>query len=83
MMKFWLIVYLINPNLPPDENYLGKYGAAYPSKTACEQALRNKHYMQEFVIKGIHAVEDPNLKPDCYSDNHVRGIKPDPGKRLD
>lgn len=82
-MKFWLIIFLVNPNLPSDENYVGKIEIQYPSKAACESALRTRAYRHEFSFRGAKAVEDPSFKPDCYSDNHVKGIMPDPGKRYD
>lgn len=82
-MKFWLIIFLVNPNLTPNENYVGKIAIQYPSKVACETALRNKSYSHEFMIKGVKAVEDPTFKPDCYSNDHYTGVKLDPGKRID
>lgn len=82
-MKFWLIIFLVNPNLPSDENYVGKIEIQYPSKAACETALRTRAYNHEFVFKGVKAVEDPSFKPDCYSNDHYMGVKQDPGKRYD
>ncbi len=82
-MKYWLIIFLINPNLPQDSNFVGKFEIQYPSKVACETALKTRAYKHYFVSKDVRAVEDPSFAPDCYSDNHVKGIKPDPGKRLD
>ena len=82
-MKFWLIIFLVNPNLSSDENYVGKIEIQYPSKAACESALRSRAYRHEFVFKGATAVEYPSFKYDCYSDNHVKGIKHDPVKRYD
>lgn len=82
-MKFWLIIFLVNPNLPSDENYVGKIEIQYLSKAACETALRTRAYNHEFVFKGVKAIEDPSFKPDCYSNDHVMGVKQDPGKRYD
>lgn len=82
-MKFWLIIFLINPNLPSDSNYVGKIEIQYPSKTACTTALQTRAYKHEFVFNGVRAVEDPSFKPNCYSNDHVMGIKQDPGKRYD
>jgi len=82
-MKFWLIIFLVNPNLPSDENYVGKIEIQYPSKAACETALRTRAYNHEFVFKGVKAVEDPSFKPDCYSNDHRHNGKQDPGKRYD
>lgn len=82
-MKFWLIIFLVNPNLPADENYVGKIEIQYPSKAACETALRTRAYKHELVLKGAKAIEDPSFRPDCYSDDHRSGRKPDPGKRYD
>lgn len=84
-MKYWLIVMLINPSAPADENFVGKFQVAYDSRAQCELALQKRNYAFEFYLSKdkTFAVVDPNFKPDCYSDNHVRGIAPDPGKRLD
>jgi hypothetical protein len=84
-MKYWLIVMLINPSAPADENFVGKFEMAYESKAQCELALQKRNYKFEFYLPkdDTFAVVDPNFKPDCYSDNHVRGIAQDPGKRYD
>jgi hypothetical protein len=82
-MKYWLIIFLANPNLPSDSNYVGKIEIQYPSKAACETALRTRAYRHEFISKDVIAIEDPGFAPDCYSDNHVKGIAQDPGKRYD
>ena len=84
-MKYWLIVMLIDPTSPVEDNFVGKFEVAYESKIQCEKALRNKDYEFYFHLpkRNVTAVVDPNFKPDCYSDNHVKGIRPDPGKRYD
>jgi hypothetical protein len=82
-MKFWLIIFLVNPNLPSNENYVGKIEIPYASKAACEAVLKSKSYNIDLYVPNAKLIVDPNFAPDCYSDNHVKGIKPDPGKRYD
>lgn len=82
-MKFWLIIFLIDPNLPRDENFVGKIEIPYASKAACEAVLKAKNYNIDLYSGSEKLIVDPNFAPDCYSDNHVKGIKPDPGKRFD
>lgn len=81
-MKYWLIIFLINPNLPGEENYFGKIEIQYPSKVACEDALRSRGAVKHefYVGKDRYAV---TAGSGCYSNDHYTGVRPDPGKTYD
>ena len=53
------------------------------SKAACEAVLKSKSYKIDLYVPNAKLIVDPNFAPDCYSDNHVKCIKQDPGKRYD
>jgi len=83
-MKFWLIIFLIDPTIRTDENMFGKIEIAYPSKQACDRARIGKQYATEFHIRdNVFAVVDPHYKPVCVSDDHRQGRRVDPGVHLD
>ena len=67
-MKFWLFVFLVNPNITDGDNYAGKFAVAYESKAACEAA--RKTVETEFYV-GTKAGQNVFLKIDetkCVSD---------------
>ena len=68
-MKYWLIIFFLQPN----GEFVGKREIAYENEVRCLQA---KDYIRpprkELIVQMV-----------CVSDDHYRGIKQDPGVPYD
>ena len=72
MIKAWLIIFLLNPNVNSEENFLGKVEVPMASMADCIRA--KKKLTQEG--------DDVSYQFICVTDDHHTGRKYDPGVPL-